>query len=288
MESDDKSSIPSRQLTEDLFSSDVNVLAGQSFASPVRRVAGYSGINVLAFSDRTFLVRVEESSSPTGPWQETNRFPSALDGAGLRQVVSTRFIPYGTFCRVFVDNTSGLDTTVFSANFLGLPIGDSPTITIPPLGSVSINDCGSGTTELSVKPDATPIGGCGSALMGARDPSNEQVDLRTDANGNLLTAGADEAPGTDIQTPVDTSPIGIGATVSLAVVPADVRRMRVQNTTPSSFIRVREVGGPAGSGILLPYLGVSEYGGGGGAVERLEAQNVGTIASSACVQFECD
>ncbi len=62
--------------------------------------------------------------------------------------------------------------------------------------------------------------------------------------------------------------------------------MTVQNTTSGSLLRVREVGGVAGAGHLLAYLGSFTFGGEDGAVAALEVENVGAVASSANVIFE--
>lgn len=101
-------------------------------------------------------------------------------------------------------------------------------------------------------------------------------------------------PGTKIVTPVDTT-VGIGATVPLPAVPAGTRRMTVQNTGPAgTWIRVRAVGGAAGSGKLMPRLGEFTYGGADGALENLEVEDVslavgGTaVATTVCIQFEED
>lgn len=112
-----------------------------------------------------------------------------------------------------------------------------------------------------------------------------------DENGRLLTLSS-SAPGTVISTPADTA-IGIGATVALPAIPAGSKRMTVQNTGPAgSFIRVREVGGAAGSGVLLGRFSSVTYGGADGALAALEAQDVSlavngiAVATSAMTQFE--
>ncbi len=101
-------------------------------------------------------------------------------------------------------------------------------------------------------------------------------------------------PGTVIRTPDDTV-VGIGATEDLPVPVATTRRMTVQNTGPAgTWIRVRAVGGNAGSGKLLPRLGEYSYGGADGAVAALEAEDVSlavggvAVATTVCVQFEED
>ena len=81
-------------------------------------------------------------------------------------------------------------------------------------------------------------------------------------------------PGTVIDSVPDTA-VGALATVALPVPPAGTRRMTIQNTGPSnSRIRVRQVGGAAGSGVLLTSLGATSYGGVDGAIAALEVQDV--------------
>lgn len=102
------------------------------------------------------------------------------------------------------------------------------------------------------------------------------------------------SPGHTITTDPDVT-VGIGATVPLGVIPANTRRFTVQNTGPAgTWIRVREVGGGAGVGKLLPRLGEYTYGGADGAIAQLEVQDVsaavgGTaVATTVCVQYERD
>ncbi len=102
-------------------------------------------------------------------------------------------------------------------------------------------------------------------------------------------------PGATITTDADVV-IGAGLTVPVAVtIPANTRRMTVMNTGPAgTWVRVREVGAAAGSGQLLPRLGSYTYGGGDGAIEPLEVQDVsnaitGTpVATTISVQYEGD
>lgn len=110
--------------------------------------------------------------------------------------------------------------------------------------------------------------------------------------GGSTPAPPATSPGSTITTPADTT-VGIGATVALTAPLAGTRRMTVQNTGPAgTWIRVREVGGAAGSGKLLPRLGEYSYGGADGAIAALEAQDVSlavggvAVATTVCVQFE--
>lgn len=115
-----------------------------------------------------------------------------------------------------------------------------------------------------------------------------------DADGNPV--GPDSPiptkgqPGTVISGGPDTA-IAASGTQPLPVAPATTRRMTIQNTGPAgSMIRVRPVGDPAGSGILLFYGGTKEYGGADGAIAAMEAQDVSSPAIGATVatQFEQD
>lgn len=93
-------------------------------------------------------------------------------------------------------------------------------------------------------------------------------------------------PGTTITTVADTA-VGVGVTAPLPAPPAGTTRMTVQNTGPAgTLIRVREVGGPAGSGLILARYASVSYGGSGGAVDTLEVQDVAAIATTVAIQFE--
>lgn len=112
------------------------------------------------------------------------------------------------------------------------------------------------------------------------------------ASGALSVKGS---PGLTITTDPDVV-IGTGTTVPIAVaIPAGTRRFTVQNTGPAgTWVRVREVGGAAGSGQLLPRLGSYTYGGADGAVAHLEVQDVSlavggsAVATTIAVQYERD
>lgn len=95
------------------------------------------------------------------------------------------------------------------------------------------------------------------------------------------------SPGTVIgPTPADTV-IGIGATVALPAIPAGTRRMTIQNTGPAmTMIRVREVGGVAGAGIILVRFASITLGGNDGALAAMEAEEVAGVATTATVLFE--
>lgn len=132
----------------------------------------------------------------------------------------------------------------------------------------------------------------GLAVMGYYQAGNQLFVLRTDVNGNISVTTGGVTPGTVVTTPADTV-VGIGATVALPVPPAGTRRMTVEVTGPAgSFVRVREAGGAAGTGIILPRFGQETYGGADGAIAALEVQDVSlavggvAVATTVCIQFE--
>jgi len=120
----------------------------------------------------------------------------------------------------------------------------------------------------------------------------EQVTL-VDCNGfpieGLPVVIVGVTPGTTITSAADTA-VPAGATVALPLPLAGTRRMTVQNTGPTgTFVRIREAGGLAGAGIILPRFGSIVYGGADGAIDTLEAEEItGTIATSVALQFERD
>lgn len=150
-----------------------------------------------------------------------------------------------------------------------------------------------GGVDNAVAP-ASPQG----ALIGGvvTDPLDTYVDgdislLHFDLLGRLVVA-TQGSPGATIATSADTA-VGIGATVPLPAIPAGTRRMTIQNTGPSgTFIRVREVGGGAGSGIILGRFSTITYGGEDGALDPIEAQDVSlavggvAVATTVAIQFE--
>lgn len=99
-------------------------------------------------------------------------------------------------------------------------------------------------------------------------------------------------PGTTITTYADT-PVGVGATAALPVVPSGARRVCIQvvggsSTAPATIIRVREVGGAPGSGRLLQLYDSTLFGGADGALEDLEVENVAGPDASVHVDYERD
>lgn len=140
-------------------------------------------------------------------------------------------------------------------------------------------------------------------LIDAPTPGLSAADFEVGAyflprsSGSTVTSGSGGSgaspvkgsPGSTIgPTPADVV-IGIGATVALPAIPANTRRMTIQNTGPSgSLIRVREVGAGAGRGLIVPRFGMLVYGGADGAIAALEAEEVAGIATSATISFERD
>jgi hypothetical protein len=95
-------------------------------------------------------------------------------------------------------------------------------------------------------------------------------------------------PGSTITTGADTT-VAPGATVPLPAPPSGTRRMTVQfvGGDGSSRVRVREVGGAPGTGIMLALLGSVSYGGADGAIAPLEVENVaGGVNVTVAIQFE--
>lgn len=119
----------------------------------------------------------------------------------------------------------------------------------------------------------------GIPAMGLDRTNNLEHILDVDANGKLNIAPV--APGGNISTDADVS-VGAGATVSLGAPPATARVMTVQNTGAVA-VRIREVAGGAGRGILLNQYDVATY---EGAIERLEAENLGAAGTTVAVQYE--
>src|SRR6185369_11122780 len=117
-------------------------------------------------------------------------------------------------------------------------------------------------------PTAAPPGLGANFELGAYFlPRADSTPFESESGGSVVIEVAG-SPGSTIEADPDTV-VGIGATVALPVPPATTRRMTVQNTGPAgTWIRVRPVGGPAGSGRLLPRLGEYTYGGADGQLPR--------------------
>lgn len=96
-------------------------------------------------------------------------------------------------------------------------------------------------------------------------------------------------PGTVIETPADI-PVPAGETAELPEIPAHTRRMCVQvvDGDDTTVIRIREYGNLPGRGIVLILYGSRVYGDVGGALARLEAENIAGPDAAIAVQFERD
>jgi hypothetical protein len=114
--------VPTRQKDDVLFEHGEVIAVGTPVGLDARLVSGYGSIKFFASSDVAFQVRVEESCSEDGPWTETNRLASALDAAGINQLVCTTVLPCSQFMRVFVDALA-MGMSEFSLCGLGHPIG---------------------------------------------------------------------------------------------------------------------------------------------------------------------
>jgi hypothetical protein len=126
-------------------------------------------------------------------------------------------------------------------------------------------------------------------------PISSSNPLPVTAGGAAGAISVKGSPGATITTDADVA-VGAGATVPIAVaIPAGTRRFTVQNTGPAgTWVRVREVGGGAGRGQLLPRLGQYTYGGADGAIAHLEVEDVSNavggapVATTIAVQYERD
>jgi hypothetical protein len=112
---------------------------------------------------------------------------------------------------------------------------------------------------------------------------------RPSGHASTSGAGGTGKSGTVITTGADTT-VAVAATVVLPSIPVGTRRMTVEVTDgdATTRVRIREVGGLAGSGKLLSLLGSTVYGGVDGAIAAIEAQNVVGPTAKVMVQFERD
>jgi hypothetical protein len=110
--------IATRQDAEVLFQRDAPLGAAASFISPVRRVEGYFAVNLLAISDQSFSIVVEEGCLGTGPFVQTATYTSSLV-LGVQRVCVQHF-PCGSFMRTTLGNL-GPAQGFLSYCGLGLP-----------------------------------------------------------------------------------------------------------------------------------------------------------------------
>ena len=287
--------IQTRQADDALFSSSTLLAAAASEQLLVRNVDGYGAIKFLAFGDQPFRLRVEQAPTPDGPWVETHSFTSAVNDDGV-ELLTASILPVGLYMRVFVDNLGAGPMTSFSLTGTGQPIADNGSIATEggggggggggPSSIVELKDGGAGATLASVKVDGALIGAGGSVLVGAEDPAGLQQSLQVNLEGALLTA---DDPGTVITSSPDVA-VGIGVTVPLTAPPAGTRRMTVNVTDGDglTLIRVRELGGVAGSGRQLVLRGSTMFGEAGGAIAPLEVEHEAGAAAAVSISFERD
>ncbi|MGH7259857.1 MAG: hypothetical protein ACREI9_04160 [Nitrospiraceae bacterium] len=144
------------------------------------------------------------------------------------------------------------------------------------------------TVDLELNKDEVAVGGVTAAgprlLMKVTDDGTGKGILNVTVVGGVA--------GTVVFSDPDTA-VGIGATVPLPAIPAGTRTMIVQNTGPAgTYVRVREVGGAVGSGVLLGRFSSKEYGGPAGALDALEVEDVSlavggiAVATTIATQYQ--
>lgn len=99
-----------RQKTDELFGSTVPLGAVATFTSPVKRVAGYDVVAILAISDQAFTISVRESCEEGGLFPQTQLLASALVG-GVQQI-RTRIRPAGEFMQLILNNPGAAMTSL--------------------------------------------------------------------------------------------------------------------------------------------------------------------------------
>lgn len=107
--------------------------------------------------------------------------------------------------------------------------------------------------------------------------------IAVDATGQIKVVVVPGPVGGNIVSQADVVLPAIGTITALGAVPANARTVTVQNTVTGSLCRIREVGGGAGRGILLAYLGSITF---SEAVEALEGEAIGGVASAVAVIYE--
>lgn len=111
--------IPTRQLTETLFSASQPGPGLGSIVSPVRKVEGFNAVSLFAVADAAFLVIIEEACESDGPFIQTESFSSA-SVSGLQRVCDFAF-PCGSFMRVsFIP--LGVIPSLVSFCVIGIPV----------------------------------------------------------------------------------------------------------------------------------------------------------------------
>lgn len=247
-----KTAVPSRQKAEriPLDFGVVRLLApSQSVTSKPRRAEGYDAIVGLVTGSTAFTLEILGA-------------PAVLNKQGGLEQPGT-FVLLESIASV-VDSESGLQVALCDRQVRSTFV------------QARVTAGGSKVSEIQQTLELVPI-------YAWRRIEGTFVIQPTDV---VLIAGS---PGTVINAVPDT-PVGALATVALPVPPAGTRRMTIQNTGGSgSRIRVRQVGGPAGSGVLLTSLGSTSFGGADGAIAPVEAEDVAPgagLATTVGVTFE--
>jgi hypothetical protein len=104
---------------------------------------------------------------------------------------------------------------------------------------------------------------------------------------DAIVAFVPPPPGATVLTNPDTAvPAVAGVAVALPVPAAGTTRVRYMNTKNGSEVRIREAGGPLGSGMLMFYGGQQEYGAEGGSIAAMEVEWINGPASDVAMQEE--
>ena len=95
------------------------------------------------------------------------------------------------------------------------------------------------------------------------------------------------SPGNKIKIPADF-PVAALAVVALVPAAAGTRRVTVQQTSHVAgvFVRVRPLGGAAGTGFVLGPLGSISFGGGDGGITTLEVEGDPVAPATVAIGFE--
>ena len=107
--------------------------------------------------------------------------------------------------------------------------------------------------------------------------------LAVNSSGQIIVIIIPGPPGGDIATDADVA-VGVGVTANLGALPTNPRTMFIQCTgAAAALVRIRKIGGVAGSGALLGFREVRVFTEG---IARCEAENVGAVAATVGVQYE--
>jgi hypothetical protein len=104
---------------------------------------------------------------------------------------------------------------------------------------------------------------------------------------DAIVAFVPPPPGTTVLTNPDTAVPAVPAVAVLLPAPAaGTTRVRYMNTKRGTEIRIREAGGPIGSGMIMLYTGQQEYGAEGGSIAAMEVEWISGLASAVAMQEE--